>query len=600
MNLKSRLVLSAWVLVLGFGGAANAYAQQATLAWDANTESDVAGYRVYYGTRPGQYGPAIDVGKVTKYTVNGLDQSLNYYFAVQAYSSAGLSSALSSEVSLPAPVPPGTTRFTSFNSTAGYPILAGTSVTWTANAVSSMGAVEYKFLLYSKSTGYQVVQDFSPVGSFRWQPTWNDLGQHAVQVWARTVGSVASYEAWVGTSLFDVNASAVQVTADTDFPTAPGNPVQWTASVAGQPAGASLEYKFVLWSKATNAWTVLRDYASSNQTTWTPGSTGTYAIQGWARRTGSTAAYEVYGGTGFLTVSKSTLKITRLDANASFPAYTGMNLTWTVRSQGGTKGPIQYQFVRYSAANGWKVVKAWSTSKTYSWTPTYGEEGQYVLQIWAKNSGSTAAYDAWTGTSFFEIKRAPVQLTSSHQFPVPAGTAVTFTADVDDTSATFEYQYMLYAQATGQWNILQAYSDSPSVTWTPADNGRYALQVWVRRVGTAVPYDAWQGTGYIDVASTPAKLLSVTPSVSLPGTAGTAIKWTAIASGGTASPLQYQFLVYSKSTGWTVARSYSTSTTFTWTPSEAGAYALQVWVKSAGSTAPYESWLGTGYFVIQP
>jgi len=25
-----------------------------------------------------------------------------------------------------------------------------------------------------------------------------------------------------------------------------------------------------------------------------------------------------------------------------------------------------------------------------------------------------------------------------------------------------------------------------------------------------------------------------------------------------------------------------------------------VWVKSAGSTAPYESWLGTGYFVIQP
>ncbi len=34
--------------------------------------------------------------------------------------------------------------------------------------------------------------------------------------------------------------------------------------------------------------------------------------------------------------------------------------------------------------------------------------------------------------------------------------------------------------------------------------------------------------------------------------------------------------------------------------SSSGQHAVQVWVRSAGSTAPYEAWLGTGYFSISP
>ena len=32
-----------------------------TLAWDPNTEEDLAGYKIYYGTRPGDYDFVIDV-----------------------------------------------------------------------------------------------------------------------------------------------------------------------------------------------------------------------------------------------------------------------------------------------------------------------------------------------------------------------------------------------------------------------------------------------------------------------------------------------------------------------------------------------------------
>ena len=42
-----------------------ARAEQVTLAWDANTESDLAGYRVHYGTASGSYTTSVDVHKVT-------------------------------------------------------------------------------------------------------------------------------------------------------------------------------------------------------------------------------------------------------------------------------------------------------------------------------------------------------------------------------------------------------------------------------------------------------------------------------------------------------------------------------------------------------
>ncbi len=73
----------------------------ATLTWNSNTESDLAGYRVYQGTITGQYGPPTDVGLSTTYTVTlpqlTIDQT--YYFAVTAYDVAGNESLKSSEAS---------------------------------------------------------------------------------------------------------------------------------------------------------------------------------------------------------------------------------------------------------------------------------------------------------------------------------------------------------------------------------------------------------------------------------------------------------------------------------------------------------------------
>src|SRR5512139_1619764 len=85
-----------------------AFAAQIKLAWDANTESDLAGYKVYYGTSSNSYVGSTDVRNVTAFTLTGLTQGQTYYIAVTAYNSSGSESGYSSEASGVAtePTPP--------------------------------------------------------------------------------------------------------------------------------------------------------------------------------------------------------------------------------------------------------------------------------------------------------------------------------------------------------------------------------------------------------------------------------------------------------------------------------------------------------------
>jgi hypothetical protein len=96
-------------LLLGFAtGAQAANSGEVTLAWNANTESNLAGYRLLYGTTPGTYPNTIDAGNATTVTATGLNTGTVYYFAVVAYNSAGQTSAASSEVSHTVPGTPNT------------------------------------------------------------------------------------------------------------------------------------------------------------------------------------------------------------------------------------------------------------------------------------------------------------------------------------------------------------------------------------------------------------------------------------------------------------------------------------------------------------
>ena len=124
---KARLLsaILAFSFLLITGPATSALAMDVILAWDANGEADIAGYKIYYdtdsghpyqgtGAENGSSPSPIDVSLsededpdplVVQYTVHNLPDG-TYYFAVTAYNNQGSESGYSNEVTAGAGAPP--------------------------------------------------------------------------------------------------------------------------------------------------------------------------------------------------------------------------------------------------------------------------------------------------------------------------------------------------------------------------------------------------------------------------------------------------------------------------------------------------------------
>ena len=88
-----RLLLGIWLAV------SLRAEEQVALAWDLNSELDLAGYRIHWGLVSGHYAWTTDVGSPTTASASLPVDDETYYFAVSAYNTAGLESDLSNEVS---------------------------------------------------------------------------------------------------------------------------------------------------------------------------------------------------------------------------------------------------------------------------------------------------------------------------------------------------------------------------------------------------------------------------------------------------------------------------------------------------------------------
>ncbi len=85
-------------------------AASVTLTWQRNQEPDIAGYKIFYGTRSGRYTNSITIDDTANqplersYTVDGLQEGATYYFAIKAFDLAGQEGVFSDEISKTIPV----------------------------------------------------------------------------------------------------------------------------------------------------------------------------------------------------------------------------------------------------------------------------------------------------------------------------------------------------------------------------------------------------------------------------------------------------------------------------------------------------------------
>ena len=80
-------ILASIVLILKLQSAPDA--ADVTLAWNAKQSTDIAGYRIYYGTCSGIYTSRVDAGKVTNLKISDLNKGQTYYFAATTYDHNG-------------------------------------------------------------------------------------------------------------------------------------------------------------------------------------------------------------------------------------------------------------------------------------------------------------------------------------------------------------------------------------------------------------------------------------------------------------------------------------------------------------------------------
>jgi len=126
-----------------------AYCENVTLAWDANQESDLKGYILYYGTSSGIYTSNIDVGNITEYTTPDL-QDGTYYFAVTAYNEADYESAYSVEL-------PYTVASSNNNPTYSITAAAGANGSISPSGTASVNHGSDKAYTIAANQNYQIL-----------------------------------------------------------------------------------------------------------------------------------------------------------------------------------------------------------------------------------------------------------------------------------------------------------------------------------------------------------------------------------------------------------------------------------------------------------
>jgi hypothetical protein len=402
-------------------------------------------------------------------------------------------------LAIPPPTLPAIRASTAFPAPVGIPI------TWTATANGGGGLLHYRFWRYNAASGWTIAQDYGPSNVYTWLPGRTDVGQYGVQVWIRRADSTANYDLWAGTGFFNLSAPAPvsidSLTSSEPLPAPAGRRISWTVRARG--GVGPLQYKFLRFS--AGAWTVAQDYSPVATFSWQTASTdqGSFSLQAWVRSVDSAATYEAWIGTASSISAPQPLRVTALTPSVAPPVRAGTPWMFTASTSGGT-GPLLFKFLRYSvASSAWTMVQDYSPSNTYVWTPNGGETGKYAVQVWVKNAGSAAVYDAWFGTAYMDVVAAAVQVTlaSSLPSPAPAGSVLTWTASASGGTGSLEYKFWRYSQAAGTWTMVQDYGAANTYSWmtTSGNTGTFALQVWVRSVGSTATWEAWAGSGSFQI-----------------------------------------------------------------------------------------------------
>ncbi|WNF22634.1 SpoIID/LytB domain-containing protein [Mesobacillus jeotgali] len=462
-------------------------------------------------------------------------------------------------------------------------VLSPQSINKTINiTATATGGSEllYSFHMFDGNE-WTTVKEYSVDNTFSWTPT--KPGNYKFSVHVKDRFSSKTYDSY-GTLEYSIQGEPVKLNHVTLSKTSPqdvGTAVTFTADASG---GVNRLYKF--WIFDGQEWKVLSEYSTDNQATWTPTEAGDYRFSVHVKDSLSTNEYDDYAGFEFTAVQPP--DITSLKADRPSPQAVGNTVTITAKGVGVQEA--LYRFYQYDGKE-WTVLKDYGPENTIQWSPRAG--GTYRISVHMKDSQSTKDYDTykWFDYNFYVAPVKVSSLQASLPSPQPSGKTITLTANA---SGGTEKLYKFHAYDGKAWKVLRDYQASNQYAWTPIP-GNYKLVVHVKDKNSTKAYDAYTSADY-QVSDSPVQMEALNTSYASPQTAGTPVRITAQAIGGT--DRRYAFHVYDGS-AWTELQSYSSDNEYTWIPSKPGSYKFSVHVKDAKSTKRYDDYGTFEYQVLE-
>ena len=366
-----------------------------TLAWNPNTESDLAGYLLSYGTASGLYTITLDVGNVASYQFSEPNPASRYYLAVRAYNASGAVSPYSNEV-VTTPNPPLT--ITGLTANRMSPQSVGTSIVFTAMPTGGITPHQFKWWIDNGGTS-TIGQQWSTTNTFTWTPTVPS-STYVIRVWARNATSTADAPdspAAILTMTFTIAAAVsnlrpvVNAGADATITLPATAALNGTVSDDGKPTPPGVVTSS--WMRVSGPGTVTFTAPSATSTTATFSTSGTYVLRLTASDGALSTSDDVTvtvnpassGGTGTGLTGRyyndaktgarfTTLVLTRVDGSINFnwndgaPAPGVQRDSFSVRWTGQIQVPLTgtYRFATTADdgvrlwVNGQRIINSWA------------------------------------------------------------------------------------------------------------------------------------------------------------------------------------------------------------------------------------------------
>ncbi|WP_342042998.1 triple tyrosine motif-containing protein [Bacillus sp. OTU2372] len=354
------------------------------------------------------------------------------------------------------------------------PQVVGTSVDITATSTGSSNP-DYRFYVKDAAGNLTTLQEYGASNSATWTPT--KPGTYTIIVHAKDMsksGGNTFYEARTEMT-YQVNGKviSVNVQADKPAPQNAGTTIQLKAESQGSPTP---EYRFYVRDEKGSL-TTLQEYGSSDTTTWTPTTAGTYTIIVHAKdknKSGGSTYYEARTEMTYQVSGKVTS--VNVQADKPTPQMAGTSIQLKAASQGSPTP--EYRFYVRDEKGNLATLQEYGSSDTTTWTPT--KAGTYTIIVHAKDKNKSGANSYYEARKEMVYKVSPAQVISVNlqadkASPQLAGTSIVLKATSQGSSEP-EYRFMI-RDASGNLTTLQEYGIGDTATWTPTKVGTYTIIV---------------------------------------------------------------------------------------------------------------------------